>query len=177
MKPIRSALALTVLTLAASAQAAIVTSALNNVSILGDTYNVTFTQDTVTSFDLVFGAGSSPNLFFTTANAAAATADLLAALNTAGFDPTPASPSSTMDGFVLPFAYTATGFDYYTGFVDSPSNSNIGVFGPFTTSRAFGSRQLSYVSFERVGGTVPEPGSLALVGLAFGGLLMARRRS
>lgn len=159
------------------AQAAVITSTLNGVTILGNTYNVTFHQDSdgLTTFNDVFGLGG-PALPFTAANGLAAVQDLLTAVNAANFDVTPGSSAANSVGFQLIVDFTAVQRTWFTGWRDTPGNGFNGAFGSFTGDRTV-NNSLSIATFERVNNNnVPLPGSLALTGLALLGLGLAQRR-
>lgn len=155
------------------AQAAIITSTLNGVTILGNTYNVTFHQDDDgrTTFNDVFGLVGGPLLPFTAANGLAATQDLLAAVNAANFDVTP-GVNNANEGFQLIVDFTAVERTWFSGW---RSGFN-GAFGSFNGGRN-DLNSLSIATFERVNGNnVPLPGSLALAGFALLALGAAQRR-
>ena len=166
-----------------AAHSVVVSSTLNAVAILGNTYDVTFWQDPDaatlgsggTTFNDVFGAGS-PLLTFNAGNAAAAAAALLSATNAAGFDITPGNNQPNAEVFALPFAYDAADVSYYTGWANTPANSFTGVLGPFDVGRAFQVRFVSWVTFASA---VPEPSTWVLVGLGLLGVVAksGRRRS
>lgn len=159
------------------AQAAIITSTLNSVTILGNTYNVTFHQDEdgTTNFNDVFGSGG-PLLPFTAANGNAAAQELLAYVNLVNFDPTPANNVADSVGFQMIVDYTDSDRTFFSAWRDTQGNSFNGVFGPNTSGRNVNST-LSIATFERVrGNNVPLPGSLALAGFALLALGAAQRR-
>lgn len=161
-----------------AAHAAIVTSSLNGVSIVGNVYDVTFSQNDngLTTFDQVFGA--SPTLTFSSANAAAAAAELLAAVEASTVDIEPGSSGLGLYGFTLFFGYTASSVDGYSMYPNTPDNGLSGIFGPFSRERdlRFGNSIASF-RLATPPGTVAEPASVSLLGLVLCGLWLVRRRA
>ncbi len=166
--------ALCAASLTVCAQAQTVSTTLPGVVILGNTYDITFTQGVsgFTSFNNVFGTGS-PTLTFAAASAPAAAAEVLAAVAAAGFDITPGSDNPAAETFMLPFSYTATTFSYYAGWANTPGNTVVGVFGPFPDRTRTSSRAASMLTFTS---PVPEPSSALLALVGTGVVLWARRR-
>jgi hypothetical protein len=152
--------------------AAPVSTTLEDVTIGTSTYDITFVQDDdgFTTFNDVFGA-DSPTLTFTTQDdALAAITAIRAAVDAANLDVTPAD---FRNAFTLPFAFTADTFSYFAAWVDDPIFD--GVFGPFERSRTTTQLFSTFALVEESRGTVPEPGTIALLGAALAGIAVLRR--
>jgi PEP-CTERM motif len=156
------------------AHAQTVSSTLFGVSILGNTYDVTFVQsvNAATSFNMVFGSGS-PTLAFDAATASDAATQLLAATAAAGFDITPATDDPATVVFILPYAHTATQFSYYAGWAATAGNTFAGISGPFVNRSRSTARLASFATFTP---SVPEPSTALLAVLGGGALLWVARR-
>jgi len=148
--------------------AAIMTTDLGNVDILGTTYYVQFIQD-----DQGYDANSynaiNPGLTFTTEADAAAAVNAILAATDASFDFTPAAWSD-YNSFRVAYAATATTYDYLTGGYEFPSPA-----GPFVGYDANGGNLFSFAVFSAAR-DVPAPASLALLGLGLIGVSFSRRR-
>jgi hypothetical protein len=163
MRAIRVLIAALAAAAALPAQAQIsVSSTMVGVPILGGIYDVTFIQGngTVSSFDLVYGVGSSPVLLFDASNAQAAAQAILSASNARDFDITPGASDAANEVFIMPYAYTATTFDFYAGWADTAGNIFSGVTGPFPGRSRISARQASFLSITV--SAVPEPPSVLL---------------
>jgi PEP-CTERM motif len=112
-------------------------------------------------------------LTFDAAAAPAATAEVLAAVALAGFDITPGGDDPAAQVFMLPFGFTATTFNYYAGWANTPDNALVGVFGPFPNRNRATLRSASMVTFTSA---VPEPSAAVLALMGMGVVLWARRR-
>lgn len=173
MSPRGLAAALAMALAAPSAQAAIVTTILNNVTIGAQAYNVIFSQsDTIsTTFNDVFGAGS-PGLTFTTqSDALAATTAVRDAVDAIDFDVTPAY---ILNGFIVPFAFDAASFSHFTAWSDDPAFGDQ-ILGPFDNSRTT-TFSISFATFETRTNGLPEPVTLVLFGTALAGLGFSGRK-
>ena len=113
-----------------AANAVIITTSLNNVTIGSDIYNVTFSQDDdgFTLFNDVFGSGSPLLTFTTEADAFAAAVAVRAAADPLNFDYTPAGDRGA---FILPFSFDATSYLHVTGWSDDLANSMMAFSGRF----------------------------------------------
>jgi hypothetical protein len=156
----------------ATASAALIPVTLNDVTIDSTVYDVTFYQDDggSTTFNDVFGSGSPTLTFTTLADALAAATAVRAAGDAANFDYTGA-PFLNVNGFVLPFAYSATDYSFVMGLSDDPLFE--GVFGPFDHTRT-APHTLAFAVFTPA--AVPEPVTLSLFGIGVVALCAARLR-
>lgn len=161
--------------LASGAHAALVSTRLDNVSILGSIYDVTFWQDSsgYTTFNDVFGAAGSPVLTFGAAQAHDAAAELLAAVNASHFHMVAATASPDFNYFNLVSGYTANEFQFFVG--AAADSVSPGLRGEFPGNRSTTTFVTSFATFERVS-ALPEPGMLALTLAALLGVGAARHR-
>jgi hypothetical protein len=157
-----------------AARAALYTSTLGGVTILGTTYTVTFGQydggSENNSFNAFFGTGA-PALTFTTVEAAdAAVNAILAALLVTPADVSPV-PGEDGTGFRVPFAIAGVLYRYRTGLdgVAYPADPA----GYFSAERTDGNI-FSMATFKAV--AVPAPPALGLFAAGLVGLAALRRR-
>jgi len=146
--------------------AVLVSQTLNNVSILGATYDVTFLQDDAStetnSYDAIL-----PSITFTTQESATAAVNAILAATSSGYDYTPGNVSDVLgeNGFRVPYNVSELDYDYMVGREIEGSQS---LLGPFSVSRDF-QNVYSFATFEV--SQVPLPAAVWLFGSGLLGMI------
>ena len=152
-----------------AANAVLITTDIGTVAILGNNYEVTLVQDDAGIQANSFNAIMPSITFDTLATAISAMEAIQNAVgNPFTFDWTPAFANSNCCTRIV-YSFDASNYQYITNFnMISPFT------GPLDLSRDF-ANLYSFAQFAQIA-EVPEPGTLALLGLGLVGMGLTRRR-